>query len=102
MNTCVHDFFIASQDVNMGSQEPFDDYDSADVCVRTKAPELIGRLACVFFIYEEAFLCVHRKKPFKLGVKVPGRCVRNAEQCIRTSYAHAETYTSVSLQGKLA
>lgn len=97
INTSLFLLHIASQDVQLGSQEPLDDYDRADICVRTKAPELIGRLACVMFIYEQAFLCVHKKQPFKLSLMVPPRFVRNAEQCIRASYAHAESYTSVSL-----
>ena len=37
--------------VTLGSQEQLDSYEKAEICVRTKAPELIGRLCCVLWIY---------------------------------------------------
>ena len=80
----------------VASQEDLDEFEKAEIDVRTKAPELIGRLACVLFIYEQAFRCLHEKRPFQLETKVPAKFVERAEQCVRTSYAHAETYTSVS------
>ena len=34
-----------------GSQENLDELDKADIAVHTKAPELIGHLCCVLWIY---------------------------------------------------
>lgn len=81
----------------VASQEDLNEFDKAEIDVRTKAPELIGRLACVLFIYEQAFRCVHEKRPFHLETKVAAKFVKDSEECVRISYAHAETYTSVSI-----
>lgn len=35
----------------IGTQGELDVLDKSEICVRSKAPELIGRLACVLWIY---------------------------------------------------
>ena len=37
----------------MGSQPELDSVEKSEICVRSKAPELIGRLACVMWVYSK-------------------------------------------------
>ena len=78
-----------------GSQENLDELDKADTAVRTKAPELIGHLCCVLWIYNEAFRCIHSEEPFQISRLIPAHYVKSAEECVQTSYGHSETFTSV-------
>ena len=47
LNVFINEYIISS-----GSQEQLDTLEKAEIAVRTKAPELIGRLCCVLWIYQ--------------------------------------------------
>ena len=95
----------------------------AEIDVRTKAGELIGRLSAVLWIYRNgmlltteyvyiqishsfntnsmlillsAFMCIANGKPFHIPLKIDVQCVKSAESIVNSSYSHAEVFTSVS------
>ena len=80
----------------MGSQPDLDYMEKSEISVRTKAPELIGRLTCILWIYCEAFKCVKEGRQFAIGSKIPAIFVKNAEEIVTMSYSHSETFSSVS------
>lgn len=41
-------------------------------------------------------MCVHKGGTFQIPTTIPKKYVEDAEECVRTSYGHAETFTSVS------
>ena len=74
-----------------GLQENLDELDKADIAVHTKAPELIGCLCCILWIYNEAFRCVHAKVPFQILRLIPAHYVTSAEECVQTQ-KHSHLY----------
>ena len=71
--------------------------DKAAIAMCTKAPELIGCLCCVLWIYNNCFRCVHAEVPFQISTLIPAHYVKSVEESVQTSYGHSETFTSVCI-----
>ena len=70
--------------------------EKSEITVRTKARELIGRLSIVLWIYCQAFKIVRSGKPLRISTKVTKEYVKFAEEIVSVSYAHSETFSTVS------
>ena len=110
------------------SQPDLDGDEKSELSVRTKATEIIGRLACVLWVYCEgisfinlvkcmhliccifgymylitmlhftAFLCVLSARDVNIKNIVAAKYIRFAEEIAEISYAQSETFSPVSIQ----
>ena len=110
------------------SQPDLDGAEKSELSVRTKATEIIGRLACVLWVYCEgilfiklvkfmhliccifgdmylitmfhftAFLCVLSARDVNIKNIVAAKYIRFAEEIAEISYSQSETFSSVSIQ----
>ena len=109
------------------SQPELDTSEREDIFVRTKAAELVGRVACVLSIYcngmhylktinfiifhficlkktwvfknisISAFECIATGKPLLIPKSISGEYVRFAEEIVSISYTQSEKFSSVSI-----
>ena len=78
-------------------QGTLDDEEKSEISVHTKAPEIIGYLTCVMWIYGNAFQCIAKEQPLHIPEYITQNYLKNAEEVVNMSYSHSETFSSVSI-----